>query len=87
MAEIELEDALVWVNGEDRNGRLAYTNGRLVGVLVELNESDGQKGKWFLEAGFGPASGMTPPVFEELTDARDWLKCRVEKRIRDGVGT
>lgn len=81
MADIELRDSLVWVNGEDRNGRLAYTDGRLVGVLVELNSVDGQAGKWFLEAGFGPASGTTPPpIFGELSEAQKWLKQRVDER-------
>lgn len=81
MASIEFTDARVWVNGEDRNGKLVYTDGRLVGVLVELNSVDGQPGKWFLEAGFGPASGASPsPVFNALTDARQWLGDRVDDR-------
>ena len=83
MAEIDLREVLVWVNGEDRNGRLAFSGERLVGVLVELTAADGDAGKWFLEAGFGPASGVTPPpLFDQLWEAEQWLTRRVESVTR-----
>jgi hypothetical protein len=74
---IEFSDVQVWVNGDDRDGKLAFAADRLVGVFVRLNDSDGECGKWFLEAGFGPASATEAPTFNTLEDAVTWLDAQV----------
>ncbi len=65
----------------DSEGRLAYRDGRLIGVLTLLDpELHGELGvgrHWFLEAGFGPTSGEPrPPAFPTLDAARAWLADR-----------
>jgi hypothetical protein len=75
--KIEFSDVQVWVNGDDRDGKLAFAADRLVGVFVRLNNVDGNEGKWFLEAGFGPAGQREPPTFDQLEDAVNWLDGQV----------
>lgn len=70
----EFRDVLVWVNGTDREGKLTFVGGRLIGVFVRLNDNDGEAGKWFLEAGFGPASTIPSPTFDSLEEAAGWIE-------------
>ncbi len=77
----------VSVYGGSREGRSAFSNGTLVGILIPVTaeeSGDGGPGGWFLEAGFGPCGVMTaatPPVFADLTEAAAWFK---KMLARDG---
>jgi hypothetical protein len=64
--------------GEDREGRLAFVNGALVGLLVQLSEQHGaDAGSWFLESGFGGLDGPNPPVFPDIDAAQAWIAERL----------
>ncbi len=54
--------------------------GRLVAVLVRLTDRahDRLVEAWFLEAGFGPCAATTPPVFQSLDAAQDWIQIQFE---------
>jgi len=54
--------------------------GRLVAVLVRLADQahQGLVGAWFLEAGFGPCAATTPPMFQNLDAAKDWVRTQLE---------
>ncbi|GJD63134.1 hypothetical protein [Methylobacterium frigidaeris] len=80
-ARITLDHVLVDTGSADSEGRLAYLDGRLIGVLTRLDPdlhrelSFGRH--WYLEAGFGRiASEPRPPVFPSLDAARAWLDGR-----------
>ncbi len=64
----------------DRVGRLAFIDGDLVAVLVRLDAPGHlptQRGRWFLEAGFGPCGRNTVPCFDDLESARSWIDDQV----------
>lgn len=80
-ATITLAPILVETGSTDSEGRLAYRDGRLVGVLIQLDpDLHGELGvglHWFLEAGFGRAADEPrPPTFPTLDAARLWLDVR-----------
>lgn len=79
MTTIELLPMRVWVDATDRDGRLASSGGRLIAVLVHLNDTDGKAGSWFLEAGFGPANTPRAQMFASLSDAEEWLQAAVAR--------
>ena len=59
---------------DDREGRMALVDGRLVAVLVHLSAShETDSGMWFLEAGFGRLSGHSPAPFADLDAAQAWI--------------
>jgi hypothetical protein len=55
---------------------LVLAKGELVAVLVRLDdEMHGvNRGRWFLEAGFGPLLGARPDPFTGLSEAQAWLR-------------
>jgi hypothetical protein len=65
--------------GGSREGRSAYADGKLVGILIPVTPEeagDGSPGGWYLEAGFGPCGPLmaaTPPVFADLGEAAAWF--------------
>ena len=73
---VEMETA-----SDDTDGRLVFSDGRLVAVLVRLangiHESD--QGAWFLEAGFGRCFEL-PRIFADLTAAEVWVRDRLAGR-------
>jgi len=75
-----LQPIQVHTGSSDEDGRLVLVEGRLVAVLVCLTDQahDGLVGAWFLEAGFGPCAATTPPVFQSLDAAQDWIRIQVE---------
>ena len=77
MSDVQWQELPVWVDGDDREGRLVLAGGRLIAVLVKLNDVDGQPGKWFIEAGFGPAATPVAVTFDNLTEAEDWIRERL----------
>ena len=52
------------------------SDGQLVAVLVRLADEmhDDQRGRWFVEAGFGPCRTAVPPMFGDLDEARAWVR-------------
>ncbi|TGD96399.1 hypothetical protein [Methylobacterium nonmethylotrophicum] len=81
-ARITLDPVRVDTGSADTEGRLAYRDGRLIGVLTQLDpELHGELGvgrHWYLEAGFGyVAGGPRPPIFPTLDQARAWLDSRM----------
>jgi hypothetical protein len=78
---ITLDHVLVDTGSVDSNGYLAYLDGCLIGVLIQLEpELHGEMGlgrHWYLEAGFGRVAGEPrPPVFPDLDAACIWLDGR-----------
>jgi len=69
----------VSVEGGSREGRSAYADGKLVGILIPVTAeeaADGGPGGWYLEAGFGHCGApmaTTPPVFADLGQAAAWF--------------
>lgn len=63
----------------DEEGRLVLADGRLVAVLVRLEDEAhaGLAGAWHLEAGFGPCAVAVPPAFSGLDAARVWVTRRL----------
>ena len=86
MREITLQSLQVLVDGGPHAGQLVLTDGQLVAVLtwVPAAETAGGEhpaGGWYLEAGFGPCGdimSITPPVFESLEEAVEWVRVRLE---------
>ncbi len=70
----------VHTGSSDEEGRLVLVEGRLVAVLVRLTDRahDVLVGTWFLEAGFGPCAATSPPVFQTLDAAQDWVRIQIE---------
>ncbi len=85
MVEITLQPVQIGTLCADTEGRLAFTDGKLVAVLVRLSEelhaADGRAGHWCLEAGFGACEDRILSVhFESLEAARGWLAERIRRR-------
>ncbi len=75
-ASLLLSPVAILTGSDDEEGRLVLTNGRLVAVLVRLTDKVHAElvSSWYLEAGFGPCSQVTAPVFKSLDEARDWVE-------------
>lgn len=69
----------VGTGSADEEGRLVLADGRLVAVLVRLEDAahSGLVGSWYLEAGFGACADARPPVFDTLDAARAWVRRRL----------
>ena len=69
----------VRTGSRDRDGRLALSDDELVAVLVRLDDEahGADRGRWYLEAGFGPQIAMSTPMFRDLDEAEAWLTARV----------
>lgn len=85
MTEILFQRIDVLTDGGALEGRLAFTDGQLVAVLVHVTaEESSERDGWYREAGFGPCSDLVvenPPVFESLEQAAAWI----DERIQAGV--
>ncbi|GLK80041.1 hypothetical protein [Methylopila turkensis] len=59
----------------DEEGRLVLLNGKLIAVLVRLDDPDHGPvvGQWSLEAGFNGVDSTKPPLFANLAAAERWL--------------
>ncbi|WP_114943579.1 hypothetical protein [Microvirga calopogonii] len=86
MSDITLQAMPVLADGGRHEGQLVLVDGQLVAVFtwVTPEETAGgheQAGGWFLEAGFGPCSGListTPPVLSTLDDAVTWVRTQLD---------
>lgn len=86
MSGIEFRSIRIDTSSGDHEGRLVLVDGRLIGVLVRLRaEEQGEhRGKWYLEAGFGPLESLTPEPFEDLDAVIRWIETRCAKAERGG---
>ena len=75
-----LQAVRVRSGGGDEEGYLVFVDERLVAVLVHLCDELYKEltGRWYLEAGFGPADGPEHPVFINLDEAQEWIKRRIQ---------
>jgi hypothetical protein len=71
----------VLIDGHDTEGSLVLHDGQLVAVLARLDGDSHDpefKGRWHLEAGFGPCQEVGTRLFETLEDAARWAYCCVQ---------
>ena len=68
----------------EREGLLVFWGADLLALLIHLcpNTHDGQRGSWFLAAGFGPCADANPPLFRNLEDAEPWFAEQTSNRSR-----
>lgn len=78
-ARYALEPTQVAIDNGEERGLILRVDGRLVAVLVRLDaEYNGEhRGHWYLEAGFGPCSGIAPAPFLQIRDAMMWVAGRL----------
>ena len=74
-APITLQPVSIETSSEDRDARLVFSDGHLIGVLVHLTDPvhDSRRGMWFLEIGFGRYSSPNAPTFADLDEAQLWF--------------
>jgi hypothetical protein len=78
---MQFQPIKVATGSADEEGRLVLHHGRLVAVLVRLDDpSHGASlGQWSLEAGFNGVDSVEPPLFAELQDAERWIGDQIEE--------
>ena len=77
-----LEQVQVSTDSADQEGRLVFTDGLLLAVLVRLSDQHtDNSGLWFLEAGFGVVADKEAPLFPDLDAAVRWLAQKSRHRI------
>jgi hypothetical protein len=78
--ELLLEPKRVHTGSLDEDGLLVLLDGRLVAVLVRLEDHSHQDmiGSWFLETGFGPCRTNSPPIFGTVELGLDWIRSRLQ---------
>ena len=75
-----LTPVTVAVDGAE-DGMLVFLDERLVAVLTCLGDQYGpDKGRWFLEAGFGRLDGPNHPTFADPQEAQTWIGGRAARR-------
>ena len=82
---ISFQPIPVLIDGHDTEGSLVLHDGQLVAVLARLDgESHAPefKGRWHLEAGFGPCGEVGTRLFENLEEAAQWAFGRVQTNSR-----
>lgn len=59
----------------DEDGRLVFHDGKLIAVLVRLDDPNHGPalGQWSLEAGFNGVDSVKPPLFANLAAAERWI--------------
>ena len=85
MPTMTFQALAVNTGSRDRTGRLAFCDDELVAVLVRLDAPGHlptQRGRWFLEAGFGPCSRNQVPSFHDLDEATAWINRQVGSEAR-----
>ncbi|GLS46982.1 hypothetical protein [Methylobacterium brachythecii] len=79
---VVLQPIAVDTDSSDCKGMLVLANGMLVAVLVQLNHSEEkQKGRWFIEAGFGRLRDLRQRPFDTLDDATRWLRQQMKPNV------
>jgi hypothetical protein len=80
MSSITFQTIPILIDGHDTQGLLALLNGQLVAVLARLDgdvHDPELKGKWHLEAGFGPCEA-TGEVFQTQDAVARWVQQRAD---------
>lgn len=80
---LKMQPVQVATGSDDQDSQLVFHDGFLVAILIRLSalhESDA--GKWFLEAGFGPVTVMSAPVFADLDAAQAWIIAKLDVHDR-----
>ena len=68
-----------FANRHDDEGRLVFSDGRLLALLVKLSKMHGaEAGSWFLEFGFEELDHPPQSVFPDLDAALHWMLARLE---------
>jgi hypothetical protein len=86
LRSVELKSIKLLNPGEDDEGRLVFVDGLLAAVLCRLSGGhypEDLRGRWFLEAGFGPLATNTYPTFSSLDEVESW----VERALAEGGGS
>ena len=80
LVDLLLRPVPVYTGSGDQEGQLVLADGRLVAVLVRLDDTShaGLVGAWFLEAGFGPCAQVVAPTFGDLDAAKHWIRQQFE---------
>jgi hypothetical protein len=78
MANVTLQPVQIETLSADTEGLLAFTDGKLVAVLVRLSDevhgAAGFAGQWWVETGFGPCVvGVAPILLDNVEAVRDWV--------------
>jgi hypothetical protein len=89
MSDITLQPMPVLADGGRHEGQLILADGQLVAVFTWVTPEEtaggrGQAGGWFLEAGFGPCSGLmsaSPPVLASLDEAVSWVRIQLDSGL------
>jgi hypothetical protein len=77
---IALQPIALDTNSADQQGLLVLSEGRLIGVLVRLEDpvhEEALVGSWYLECAIGKLRGACNPVFENLQSALSWVETRL----------
>ena len=71
----DYRDAQLETGCHDRWARLVHRGGKLVAVIVRLDDEihGALRGSWNLEVGFGKLAGQVPPPFATFGDCKEWL--------------
>lgn len=72
---MEFQPIKVATGSADEEGRLVLHDGKLIAVLVRLDDPNHGPalGQWSLEAGFNGVDSPKPPLFANLAAAERWL--------------
>jgi hypothetical protein len=79
---ITFQSIPVLIDGHDTEGSLVLHDGQLVAVLARLDAETheaGVKGRWHLEAGFGPCQAVGTLIFKSLDEAGAWAYDKVQQ--------
>ena len=76
---MEFQTVKVATGSADEEGRLVLRDGKLIAVLVGLDDANHGPalGQWSLEAGFNGVDSTKPPLFANLAAAERWLSRQV----------
>ena len=79
MIDITFQPIPVMTGSQDHEGLLVLAGGQLAAVLVHLSDEmhAEERGRWFLETGFGRCDGHHP-VFESLDAAETLVRRKIE---------
>lgn len=75
---LRLQPVQVATGSNDQESQLVFHEGLLVAILVRLSDlHETNAGKWFLEAGFGPVTDISGPMFSDIDEAQAWICARL----------
>ncbi|GLK68400.1 hypothetical protein GCM10008179_20380 [Hansschlegelia plantiphila] len=76
---MEFQPIKVATGSSDEEGRLVLLDGRLIAVIVRLDDEahGAARGQWSLEAGFNGVDSVKPPLFANLQSAERWIEMQI----------